>query len=97
MKAHLIHIKDFCASHEIDIAFIMGLEEYELIELRVVDNNRFITVEELPKVEKMVRMHQDLSINTEGIEAIQYLLERTERMYEEIRLLKQRLKRHEEI
>ena len=47
METHLIHIKDFCSGHEIDIAFITGLQKYDLIELHVVDDDQFITIEEL--------------------------------------------------
>lgn len=96
MEVEYIHIKDFCSGHNIEEAFIFGLQEYELIELKVIDDQQFIYIEELPKVEKMVRLHQDLEINIDGIEAITYLLERTKRMSEELQSLKNRLKRHEE-
>ena len=97
METRLIHINDFCRSHKIDETFILELQTYELISLQVRDNEKFIVLEELPKVEKMVRLHQDLSINREGIEAIYHLLERTQQMREEIRALKQRLGRFEGI
>ena len=92
-----IHIKDFCSGHNIEEAFIFGLQEYELIELKLIDDQQFIYFEELPKVEKMVRLHQDLKINIDGIEAIHYLLERTQQMSEEIHTLRKRLRKHEEL
>ncbi len=97
MEVEYIHIKDFCSGHNIEEAFIFGLQEYELIELRSIDNQQFIYVEELPKVEKMVRLHLDLHINLEGIEAIYHLLERTLQLQNEIRTLKNRLKRQGEV
>jgi len=96
MEIEYIHIKDFCSGHNIEEAFIFGLQEYELIELKVIDDQQFIYIEELPKVEKMVRLHQDLKINIDGIEAIHYLLERTRQMSEELDTLRKRLRRHEE-
>ena len=41
----------------------------------------------------MVRLHQDLNINIEGLEAVHQLLQRNSAMQEEIRLLKQKLNR----
>mgnify|MGYP003624394163 CR=1 FL=1 len=97
METHFIHINDFCKGHEIELSFIIELQEYELIQLKIVDNDKFIALEELPKVEKLIRLHQDLSINIEGIEAIYYLLERSKKMRQEIQALKQRLRIHEEL
>lgn len=97
METHLIHIEDFCTGHEIEIAFITGLQKYELIDLKVIDDNLYIEVEELPKVEKMLRLHKDLDINLEGIDAIYHLLERTTQMHEEMNQLRLKLKRLEGI
>ncbi len=96
MQAHLIHISDFYKSHEIEQSFMIQLQEYDLIELRVVDSDTFIALEEMPKVEKMIRLHQDLSINIEGIEAIYHLLERNKKKQQKIRVLHQKLRIHEE-
>ncbi|WP_273565755.1 chaperone modulator CbpM [Maribacter halichondriae] len=95
METQLIHINDFCQVHKIDQTFNIELESYDLIILEVHNNDRFITLEDLPKVERMVRLHQDLSINWVGIEAIHCLMERMQQMPEEIRSLKRRLGRYE--
>ncbi len=94
MGTELIHITDFCLSHQIEESFIIELKTYELVKLEIMDNQLYMQVEELPKVEKMVRLHHDLEINIEGIQAIYHLLERTQKMQDEIRLLKNQLKRH---
>ena len=97
METHLIHIEDFCIGHEIDITFITGLQQYDLIDLKLINKSLFIEIEELPKVEKMLRLHQDLNINIEGIDAIYHLLEQTNQMREEINQLRLRLKRLESL
>jgi hypothetical protein len=94
METELIRITDFCQSHEIKESFLIELRAYELVKLETRDNQVFIHLEELSKVEKMVRLHHDLKINLAGIQAIYHLLERTQKMQNEIRLLKNRLKRH---
>ncbi len=94
METELIHITDFCLSHDIEESFIIQLKTYELVKLEIIDKKLYLQVEELPKVEKMVRLHHDLEINIEGIQAIYHLLERTQKMQDEIRILKSQLKRH---
>ena len=97
MEKHLIHIKDFCRGHEIELSFVIELQEYDLIELKSVDSDYFIELNELPKVEKMVRLHQELSINREGLEVIHHLLERTQHLNNELQMLRQRLNRYEDL
>jgi chaperone modulatory protein CbpM len=97
METQLIQLNDFCSGHEIEVAFVTELYNYDIIELKIVNNNQFIAIEELPKVEKMIRLHQDLNINVEGLEAVHQLLERTRAMQNEIRLLRQKLNRLDNI
>ncbi|MFX0558631.1 chaperone modulator CbpM [Maribacter sp. CXY002] len=96
MEPHLININDFCKGHNIEISFIIELQEYGLLALKSINNDYYIEIEELPKVEKLVRLHHELSINREGIEAIHHLLQRMENMQNEIRILRQRLKHYDE-
>ena len=55
----------------------------------------FIDHDNLLNVERLVRMHYDLDINLEGIEAIIYLLNRVKTMQNEIIELKNRLYNYE--
>ena len=50
-----------------------------------------ITAEELPRLERIVRLHDELDINLEGIDVINYLLQRIEEMRQEIITLKNQL------
>lgn len=93
---YYITIKDFCASHEIEESFIFSLGEYELVTLEVKEEEYFIRQEELPKLEKMIRLSQELGINIEGLEAVYHLLERVEQMQDEVNQLKNKLRRWED-
>jgi hypothetical protein len=50
-----------------------------------------IELEEMRALERMIRLHYDLEINMEGIDAIAHLLERVEHMQEEMRMLRRKL------
>ena len=84
----LIPTEDFCIYHNIEYSFITSLEDSGLIRVMSVEESTYIPSDELQKLEKFVRLHYDLDINIEGIETINYLLERIEGMQKEILQLK---------
>lgn|SRR5690606_3455208 len=87
----LISVSEFCRHHEIEVTFVQSLQENKLIELVVVRDETFVHPNQLPRLEKMVRLYYDLDINLEGIEVINQLLQRIENMQQEIGVLKNRL------
>jgi len=91
----LIPTNEFCTWHQVEYTFISSLHDAGLVEIRVIDQSEYIPETELQKLEKMIRLHQDLEINIAGIEAITHLLERVENMHEEMRMLRNKLMRYE--
>ena len=87
-QEELIPVKDFCIHHNIEYSFISSLESSGLISVISVQRSTFIPADEMHKLEKFVRLHYDLDINLEGIETINYLLEKIESMQQEILKLK---------
>src|SRR5471030_1297688 len=94
--AALISTNDFCTWHQVEYTFISSLHEAGLVEITIIDQAEYIPETELQKLERMTRLHHDLDINVAGIGAITHLLERVENMHEEMRSLKNRLRRYEE-
>jgi chaperone modulatory protein CbpM len=94
--AALISTHDFCTWHQVEYTFISSLHQAGLVEITIIDQAEFIPEAQLQKLEKMVRMHHELEINIAGIEAITHLLERFEAIQDEMRLIKNRLRRYEE-
>ena len=94
-EVKLISIREFCNSHKIEPTFIQSLREYDLIEVKIVDKAHFVKEDHLDSLEKMVRLHRDLNINLEGIDAIINLLDKVSELKEEVRRLQVRVDRHE--
>jgi hypothetical protein len=92
---YLIGIDDFCASHNIEVSFISSLRHSGLIEVTTIKETDFIEQDQLKQLEKFVRMYYELDINLEGIETINYLLQRIGYLHDEIRTLKNRLRVYE--
>jgi hemoglobin-like flavoprotein len=91
METEMIALNDFCSSHQIEISFIQSLEEYGLVETVIVDQSMCIQAAELPRLERIVRLHQELNINPEALDVVDYLLKRMDSMQREITELKNRL------
>jgi hypothetical protein len=87
----LIVLDEFCSHHHVEISFIRSLEEYGLIETTIVNETVCVRDNELSKLEQIVRLHQELNINPEGIDAINILLKRIESMQNEITELRNKL------
>lgn len=91
----LIAIEVFCTNYDVEYAFVESLQEHDLIETVIVGNNRFLQVPQLNRIERIMRLHHELDINLEGIEAIQGLLSRIEHLDREVASLRNRLRFYE--
>lgn len=87
----------FCIIHQIDYTFIKQLHEYGVLETAEEAEKLYIPEDQLPVLEKMVRLHTEMDINAEGIETIYYLLQRMEKMQSQITQLQNKLAFHENI
>ena len=96
MPEHLISTDEFCTHYKVEYSFIDSLQQHGLIEVTTINDHSFIDHDHLKNVEKLVRLHYDLDINLEGIEAITYLLNRVKQMQDEIIALKNRLSIYED-
>ena len=88
---HYISAQELCTHFNLEISFFDALEESGLIELSRRDGETSIPGSQIQALEQMIRMHEDLGINLEGIEAILNLLDRVKCMQQDIQQLKNRL------
>ena len=93
----LISIQQFCTHYNIPISFIDLLNEFELIEIVVIKEIHCIHKAQIKDIEKMIRLHYNLDINIEGIDAIYNLLKQIETLREESNELINKLRLYEDI
>lgn len=91
-----IPIKEFCTVYHIEDSFVYSLKEVGLLEITTVEETEVVEEEYLRDLEKMVRLHTELDINLEGIDAISHLLVRVTKLQEEVNALRNKLNRFEE-
>ncbi len=86
-KQNRISAEQCCHYYSIEVSFLQQLYEHGLIELTRYESNFFIHYEQLPHLEKYIRMHYDLDINLQGLEAIKHLLTRIQHLQQEVNRL----------
>ncbi len=88
-----IKVTAFCTSHDVDRSLLYSLWEYEIIQIELVNQEPHLIKDELPLLEKMLRLHKELEINPEGLQAIHHLLEKVNGLQNEIGTLRKKLDR----
>lgn len=91
----LISVELFCRRYNVPDSFINILHEYQLIEVIVKHGDFYIHIKQIRKIEKLMRLHYDLNINLEGVDAIHNLLKQVEDLKQEIKFLQNKLNRYE--
>lgn len=93
---NLIQIKQFCIYHEIENKFITELHNYGLVQIIVLEEDEYLQPEQLPAVEKMIRLHYDLKINLEGLDVIANLLDKIEALQQNLTTTQNKLRLYEQ-
>ena len=88
----LILLETFCIEYPVEFSFIQLLIEHGLVQITTVEEQNYIPESELPQIEKIIRLHNDLAINLEGVEVINYLLEKLQQQQDEINALQNKLR-----
>lgn len=95
-KDQLIATDTFCKVYNVNYSFVESLLDFGLIETVQVQEIQYLQVNHLQDIERMVRLHDELDINPEGIEAVQVLLKKIDYMQREILLLRNKLRFYED-
>ena len=92
---NLITVNDFCVYHNVEYTFIDYLADAGLVKVTTVNKTSCIPLDEIQKLERLVRLHNELEINEPGLATINNLLQKIEDMQQEMSVLKNRLSIYE--
>ncbi len=79
-----ITVKQFCANYDVPLSFINSLSNFELIDVIEIENIKYLKIDDINKVEKMMRLHYDLGVNFEGLDIINRLTSQINLLQEEV-------------
>ncbi len=87
----LISVYDFCVHHHVEVTFVETLAHNGLIETTIVEQSVYIQPEQLTRLEKFVRLYQDLAIHADDLDVVSDLLDRLESLQQKVMTLQNRL------
>jgi hypothetical protein len=95
IREKYILVSHYCEHANIEDSFINRLHEFGLITFETKQNDTFIDEKDISEIERMFRLHNDLGINFEGLDAIKQMLKRMRKMEKEMDLLQKKLRLYE--
>lgn len=90
-----IPIAHISTHYQVEVSFITYLGEAGLVEIQTIEHAPCIHSDSMRSVEKLIRIHHELEVNTEGLDVVFHLLEKIEGLQQEVMLLKNRLRLYE--
>ncbi|HKJ48061.1 MAG TPA: chaperone modulator CbpM [Christiangramia sp.] len=87
----LIPADEICVRYQVERQFVSSLYESGIIEIVTVQETEYIHCDHLADFEKMMRLHKELNINLEGLEAINHLLKQIQDLQKDNIRLRNRL------
>jgi hypothetical protein len=95
IQEHLISTQTVCSHYNIEISFVDALNKMGLIQIEVIEQNQYIHQDQIGNLEKIIRLHDELNVNLEGIDVVFNLLEKERELRNELIALKNRLRLYE--
>lgn len=92
----LILVNQLCEHYQVEMSFFSDLDEFGFIEIIKVEDSHFIYREKISKVEKIIRLKEDLNLNLEGVDTVLNLLDKIDALKAELDTIKSRLRLYED-
>lgn len=90
-----ILVSHYIKNSQIEDSFVERLHEFGLIRFEENQNETFIDEKDISEIERMFRLHNDLGINFEGLDAIKEMLKRMQKLEREMLYLQKKLRLYE--
>jgi hypothetical protein len=95
-KQSLIPRDTLCSQYNIEISFVETLDKMGLIRIEIIEQTHFIHQDQIGDLEKIIRLHDELNVNLEGIDVVFNLLEKERQLKSELSTLRNRLRIYED-
>jgi hypothetical protein len=92
---NFIPLETLCTHYNVELSFFSNLNEIGLIEIQTVEQLQYVHQDSIYEIEKMIRMHQDLEVNLEGIDVVFNLLQKIDSLKQELVDVRNRLRLYE--
>jgi len=86
-----IEIEVYCERTQTPLDFIDDLLEFDMIKVHQIENKTYVQPHYIIEIERIYRLRKDLGINMEGIDTLNQMLKKVNRLEQELKLLRDRL------
>jgi len=86
-----ISVHQFCAHYDVPKSFVDSLCSFELIEIIEIESTKHIQIEDINRIERLMRMHFELNVNFEGLDIINNLIDQISTLQVDVAFLKNRI------
>ncbi|MDF4203189.1 chaperone modulator CbpM [Maribacter sp. SA7] len=86
-----IQIEVYCQQTRTPMKFIDDLLEFEMIEVQQIENKMYVDPQYIVEIERIYRLREDLGINMEGIDTLNHMIKKVNRLEQELKQLRDRL------
>lgn len=84
------------SSHfQVELSFFTTLRDLGLIEIEIKEQSPYIHENQMHNLERMIRLHQELEVNPEGIDVVFNLLQKIEFLQKDLTTIQNRLRLYE--
>ena len=88
---NFIQIELYCKQTDTPLEFIDDLLEFDMIEVQRIEDKIYVKPHYIVEIERVYRLRKDLGINMEGIDTLNHMLQKMNRLEREVKLLRDRL------
>ena len=93
----LISAHEFFTYHQLDVGFMVTLEEQGVLQTITIGQVRYLHHDQLAPLERLIRLHRELAVHVEDLDIVAHLLERLEQTQAQVNQLQNRLAFYEPI
>ena len=90
-----IAIEEFCTHHGIQVTLIREFADFGLVQLQEQEQKAVVPAEGIEKLERLIRLYNELGINKEGLEIILNMRDQLVSLNSELETIRYRLRQLE--
>jgi chaperone modulatory protein CbpM len=91
-----IAIEEFCLHHGVQVTLVREFADFGLVQLEEQEQKAYLPAAEIEKLERLLRLYDELGINKEGLEIILNMREQLLSMNSELETIRYRLRQLEQ-
>jgi hypothetical protein len=90
-----ILLETLSSNYQVELSFFTNLNDLGLIKIEIMEQSPYIHENQMHNLERMIRLHHELEVNPEGIEVVLNLLQKIERLQNDLKATQNRLRLYE--